>query len=29
MIVYTDVLNPLAGPEGSSYVYGPQKGANK
>ncbi|MDX1365665.1 MAG: glycerate kinase [Arenibacter latericius] len=24
-----DVTNPLSGPEGASYIYGPQKGANK
>jgi glycerate 2-kinase len=26
--VACDVTNPLTGPEGASYVYGPQKGAN-
>ncbi|MFC6996794.1 glycerate kinase [Rufibacter roseus] len=26
--VASDVQNPLCGPEGASYVYGPQKGAN-
>lgn len=26
--VYTDVVNPLTGPNGASYVYGPQKGAD-
>jgi len=28
MTVMTDVLNPLTGPTGASYVYGPQKGAS-
>ena len=27
-IVACDVTNPLTGPEGASYVYGPQKGAD-
>ena len=28
IIVISDVSNPLCGPNGASYVYGPQKGAN-
>lgn len=27
LIVASDVTNPLCGPEGASYIYGPQKGA--
>ena len=27
--VYSDVLNPLTGTNGASYVYGPQKGADR
>jgi glycerate kinase len=26
--VYTDVLSPLTGPYGASFVYGGQKGAD-
>lgn len=26
--VYTDVLNPLFGPQGAAFIYGPQKGAD-
>jgi len=29
VIVMADVKNPLCGPEGASYVYGPQKGGTK
>lgn len=28
-MIACDVSNPLTGPEGASYVYGPQKGADK
>lgn len=28
-VVACDVSNPLTGPDGASYVYGPQKGADK
>jgi glycerate 2-kinase len=28
VMVASDVANPLTGPEGASYVYGPQKGAD-
>src|SRR5438445_7784190 len=28
VMVASDVTNPLVGPEGASYVYGPQKGAD-
>jgi glycerate kinase len=28
VMVACDVINPLTGPEGASYVYGPQKGAD-
>jgi glycerate kinase len=28
IVVACDVTNPLAGPDGASYVYGPQKGAD-
>lgn len=28
IIVLSDVMNPLCGPDGASYVYGPQKGAS-
>ena len=27
--VYTDVLNPLFGPQGAAYIYAPQKGADE
>jgi len=27
--VYSDVLNPLTGINGASYVYAPQKGATR
>lgn len=29
MSVCTDVNNPLLGPTGATYVFGPQKGAKK
>jgi glycerate kinase len=29
VIVMADVKNPLCGPEGASYVYGPQKGGDR
>jgi glycerate kinase len=29
IVVACDVTNPLTGPHGASFVYGPQKGANK
>lgn len=29
VMVACDVVNPLTGPQGASYVYGPQKGADK
>ena len=29
MIVACDVQNPLTGPDGATYVYGPQKGASR
>ncbi|QOY38250.1 glycerate kinase [Anaerobacillus isosaccharinicus] len=29
IIVMSDVANPLCGPSGASYIYGPQKGATK
>jgi glycerate kinase len=29
IIVASDVINPLTGPEGASLVYGPQKGGNE
>ena len=28
VLVASDVTNPLVGPEGASYIYGPQKGAS-
>lgn len=28
-IVLSDVTNPLCGPQGASFIYGPQKGASK
>lgn len=28
-LVATDVDNPLTGPNGATYVFGPQKGANE
>jgi len=29
IVIASDVTNPLCGPDGASYVYGPQKGADK
>ncbi len=29
VVVATDVTNPLCGPDGASFVYGPQKGASE
>lgn len=29
IIALCDVMNPLVGPEGAAYIYGPQKGASK
>ncbi len=29
IVIASDVTNPLCGPEGASYVYGPQKGATE
>ncbi len=29
VLVASDVTNPLYGPQGASYIYGPQKGADK
>lgn len=29
LTVYSDVLNPLTGRNGATYVYGPQKGVNE
>nr|MCR5617081.1 glycerate kinase [Clostridiales bacterium] len=29
IVIASDVTNPLCGPNGSSHVYGPQKGANE
>lgn len=29
VVVVCDVKNPLYGPEGAAYIYGPQKGVNK
>ncbi len=29
VMVASDVMNPLTGPQGASYIYGPQKGADE
>ena len=29
IIVYTDVINPITGKNGASFIYGPHKGATK